>query len=59
MYKTLHQKFFFARWQALLPVFDFDIEYIKGVSNSIPDFLTHEFIKNRFRTEHDGAQKEG
>jgi hypothetical protein len=25
----------FARWQAILSVFDFDIEYIKGSENSI------------------------
>ena len=30
----------FARWQAILSVFHFDIEYIKGTTNSIPDFLT-------------------
>ena len=34
----------FARWQAILSVFDFDIEYIKDSQNAIPDFLTHEFL---------------
>ena len=27
--------------------FDFDIEFIKGDTNSIPDFLTREFLQNR------------
>ena len=35
----------FARWQAILSVFDFDIEYIKGTSNSLPDYLTREFLQ--------------
>jgi hypothetical protein len=34
----------FARWQAILSVFDFDIEYIKGINNFIPDFLTRLFF---------------
>ena len=36
----------FARWQAILSVFDFDIdiEYIKRETNSIPNFLTHKFL---------------
>jgi hypothetical protein len=28
-----------------LSAFDFDIEYIKGSDNSIPDFLTREFLQ--------------
>ena len=36
----------FARWQAILSVFDFDIEFIEGTQNSIPDFLNHEFLQN-------------
>jgi len=35
----------FARWQAILSVFDFDIEYIKGINNSIPNSLTREFLQ--------------
>ena len=35
----------FARWQTILSVFDFDIEYIKGETNLIPDFLTCEFLQ--------------
>ena len=38
-------KHIFARWQAILSVFDFDIEYIKGSQNAIPDFLTCEFLQ--------------
>ena len=43
--KNLVSKQIFARWQALLSVFDFDIEYIKGVHNHIPDYLTREFLQ--------------
>ena len=42
--QNLVSKQSFARWQTILSVFDFDIEYIKGESNSIPDFLTREFL---------------
>ena len=42
--QNLVSKQSFARWQAILSVFDFDIEYIKGETNSIPDFLTREFL---------------
>ena len=44
--KNLASKQIFARWQALLSIFEFDIEYIKGSSNNIPDFLTREFLQN-------------
>ena len=37
-------KHIFARWQTILSVFDFDIEYIKGSQNSILYFFTHEFL---------------
>jgi hypothetical protein len=37
----------FARWQSILSVFDFDIKYIKGSQNLIPDFLTREFLQNK------------
>jgi len=42
--KNLASKQIFARWQTILSVFDFDIEYIKGTSNSLLDYLTHEFL---------------
>ena len=45
--QNLVSKQSFARWQAILSVFDFDIEYIKGETNFIPDFLTHEFLQGR------------
>ncbi|XP_052176650.1 formamidopyrimidine-DNA glycosylase [Diospyros lotus] len=35
--KNLVAKQIFARWQTLLAIFDFDIEFIKGNSNSLPD----------------------
>ena len=50
--KNLASKQIFARWQALLSIFDFDIEYIKGSKNNIPDFLTREFLQK------DGKKKE-
>lgn len=43
--KNLASKRIFARWQALLVIFYFDIEYIKGETNSLPDFLTREFLQ--------------
>ena len=43
--KNLALKQIFARWQAILSVFDFEIEFIKGTSNSLPDFLTREFLQ--------------
>ena len=43
---NLVSKQIFARWQAILSVFDFSIEYIKGENNSLPDFLTREFLQN-------------
>ena len=43
--KNIASKHIFARWQAILSVFYFDIEYIKGSQNTIPDFLTHKFLQ--------------
>jgi hypothetical protein len=43
--ENLASKQIFARWQAILSIFYFNIEYIKGESNSIPDFLTREFLQ--------------
>ena len=34
----------FANWQSALFAFDFDIDYIKGEQNSLPDFLTQEYL---------------
>ena len=42
--KNLVSKQIFARWQFELSAFDFDIEFIKGENNSLPDFLTREFL---------------
>ena len=44
--KNIASKQIFARWQGILSVFDFDIEFIKGSSNSLPDFLTREFLQS-------------
>ena len=43
--ENIASKHIFARWQAILSVFYFDIEYIKASQNAIPDFLTHEFLQ--------------
>ena len=43
--ENIASKHIFARWQAILSVFDFDIEYIKGSQNTIPNFLTREFLQ--------------
>ena len=45
--KNLVSKHIFARWQALLSNFDFTIEFIKGESNSLPDFLSREFLQGK------------
>ena len=45
--KNLVSKQIFARWQAILSAFDFDIEFIKSESNSIPIFLTREFLQGK------------
>ena len=49
--KNLASKQIFARWQALLSIFEFDIEFIKGNSNNIPDFLTREFLQSNGKEE--------
>ena len=43
--KNKTSKQIFARWQAELSYFDFDIEYIKGEFNSLPNFLIREFLQ--------------
>ena len=45
--KNLVSKQIFARWQAILSCFDFEIEHIKGSSNALPDFLTREFLQGK------------
>ena len=36
-----------SRWQSILSIFVFNIEYIKGSQNSIPDFITREFLQEK------------
>ena len=43
--ENIVEKHIFARRQAILSVFYFDIEYIKGSQNAIPGFLTREFLQ--------------
>jgi hypothetical protein len=45
--QNIASKQIFARWQSILIIFVFDIEYIKGSQNSIPDFLTREFLQGK------------
>ena len=45
--QNIVSKQIFARWQAILSVFDFDIEFIKEENNSLPDFLTREFLRGK------------
>lgn len=45
--KNIISKQIFARWQALLGNFDFEIEFIKGENNSLPDFLSREFLQGK------------
>jgi hypothetical protein len=45
--QNIASKQIFARWQAILSIFDFEIEYIKGSQNSILDFLTREFLQEK------------
>ena len=40
----------FARWLAILSAFNFDIEFIKGENNSLPEFLTREFLHEKSDT---------
>ena len=54
--KNITSKHIFARWQAILSNFDFQIEYIKGENNSIPDFLTCEFLQDS--QDHNPQKKE-
>ena len=44
--QNIASKQIFARWQAILSVFDFDIDFIEGTQNSIPDFITREFLQS-------------
>ena len=44
--QNIASKQIFARWQAIHLVFDFDIEFIEGTQNSIPNFLTREFLQS-------------
>ena len=45
--KNLVSKQIFARWQALLSNFDFEIEFNKWELNSLPDFLTQKFLQGK------------
>ena len=45
--QNLVSKQIFFRWQAILFVFDFEIEFIKGSPNVLPDFLSREFLQGQ------------
>ena len=48
--KNLASNQIFARWQPILSVFDFEIEYLKGTSNFLPDYLTRKFLQKNCYT---------
>jgi len=48
--QNLVSKQIFAKWQAILSAFGFEIEFIKGINNSLPDFLTREFLQGKSDT---------
>ena len=48
--KNLVLKQIFAKWQSELSSFDFEIGYIKGEHNSLPNFLTREFLQDYVST---------
>lgn len=52
--KNLVSKQIFARGQALLSNFDFQIEFLKGENNSLPDFLTREFLQGKHEALQNG-----
>ena len=43
--QNIASKQIFARWQTILSIFYFEIAFIKGSDNHIPDFLTREFLQ--------------
>ncbi|KAG5580831.1 hypothetical protein H5410_051458 [Solanum commersonii] len=49
-FKPDASKLMFARWQTQLAPFDFEILYKKGSDNSLPDFLSREYIQNELIT---------
>jgi hypothetical protein len=51
--ENIESKQIFARWQAILSTFDFDIEYIKGFNNSILDFLIVNFCSATMASKKD------
>ena len=44
--QNIASKQIFAWCQAILSVFYFDVEFIEGTQNNIPDFLTREFLQS-------------
>jgi hypothetical protein len=47
--QNIASKQIFTQWKVILSIFYFGIEYIKGDTNFIPNFLTREFLQNRSR----------
>ena len=43
--QNLVSKQIFAKWQTILSEFNFQIDFIKSIYNSLPDFLTREFLQ--------------
>jgi len=42
----------FARWQAILSAFNFELDYIKGENNSLSYFLTREILQDKIDQTH-------
>jgi hypothetical protein len=47
--QNIASKQIFTQWKVILSIFYFGIEYIKGDTNFIPNFLTRKFLQNRSR----------
>ena len=43
--QNIASKQIFARWQSILTILNFDSESIQGSQNSIPDFVTREYLQ--------------
>ncbi|KAL4643880.1 hypothetical protein ACB092_02G123500 [Castanea dentata] len=55
--QNIASKQIFARWQAILSVFDFDLEFIEGSQNNILDFLTREFLQSHSQDVREETQE--
>lgn len=54
---NLISKEIFARWQDLFNFFEFQIEFIKEKNNSLPNFLTREFLQENNETQNNKKRR--